>query len=253
MPIYGISGTFWKWKTSTAVQIMIQNQKPWVKIYTNIKVNTKILKNVSIISDSEIVDTLDQIILDNLEDRKKYTKYEATEDLPAVYDRWKFTKTLLILDECWVILDSSMYNDKKQTDIRVRRFLDQNRKVNCDVYLVLPKMERLLMLWRRYTTYWLEIRKIPIIDVNVVYAYERNEDWSYVEDMYVWKDQKWNEVTMRKIRKYYLFWYWVPKLYNRMYDDWYLTGIDPDDFGGMGDSPYQGGGGTVPAKAITDR
>lgn len=89
--------------------------------------------------------------------------------MPAVYDRKKFTKHILILDECGVILDSSMYTDKSTTDIRVRRFLDQNRKLNTDIYLILPKMERLLKLWKRYVSLWLEISKIPLIDVNVVY------------------------------------------------------------------------------------
>lgn len=119
---------------------------------------------------------MDLIYQLNKEDRKNYIKYEQTETLPAVYDRKKFTKFIMILDECGVILDSSLYKDKSQTDISVRRFLDQNRKLNTDVYLVLPRMERLLMLWRRYAFFWLDIKRIPLIDCNMVYAYERDEE-----------------------------------------------------------------------------
>lgn len=50
-----------------------------VKIFTNIKFNKNVIPNATYITDDQIVDTMDDIIVSNLNDRKKYCLREETD------------------------------------------------------------------------------------------------------------------------------------------------------------------------------
>lgn len=221
--ILAIEWQFGSWKTSFAVKLAMSLQWSRTLVLSNIKMGW--IQNYIYFKDS--IDLLNVFrfanILNDFE-RKKYILWEKNW-LPQ-YDRSKFTKILIFLDEAGALFEG---RQAKKFDAEYTQYLNQVRKNNIDLYLITPDGTQVEKNLRRHVDWYYyskPLLNIPVFkDFKVVRRAKKDLDWKILMEQYLWRDEAWDYIVKQKPLDFFETIYWQVPVRN-FYDDWHKNIID---------------------------
>ena len=219
MAIYGVDGTFGSGKSSFAAYMARQLVGTRCIIWTNMALEKAYIPGVIEFRDDEIMKVFRTINWINDIERDTFSKIAPGHSVPK-YDRSKFTRHLVILDEAGAHANQ---NDWRSFDTDVVQYVNQCRKNFMDIVLVTAKGGQVLTNLRQFVEIWFYIR--PLFDfwffknIRVVRGQERQEDGrSVVLDSDLIRNDKGDWVLRQKPRDWYETWFYAPAVW-RFYDD----------------------------------
>lgn len=232
MSIYGIEWQFWSWKTAFAVYLSFMKWGEKVAILSNIRMSDRYIPNFHYFNDDDLLRVLRTINKLNDEDREKYSKkapsksWKIDDKSIFIHERDKFTKFVVILDEVWILYNSSDYRDFDNT---ISNYILQCRKLNTDLFFINQITSRTLKNFREHLDWVLYSKPLvqfPFLDKFIIVRKKKVDiDGKTQMEFYLWKDQNWDYVKKEKPLDFYYSWYYQPTVY-KMYDDWFKNIID---------------------------
>lgn len=150
--IYGIEWIYGSGKTSYAVKTMTKQYKHHF-IWTNIQIDQSYFPNSCIFSDRDLLTVMQTINKINDLEREVYAPVPEGSSLPQ-YDRNAFTNHVIFFDE-----GSSHINarDWKEQTSKIFQYLDQERKLFLDIYIITPSSQTIDIAYRRMINEWITI------------------------------------------------------------------------------------------------
>jgi hypothetical protein len=192
-------------------------KNPHAVILTNIHVNTKILTNVRSFGDGEFLEALKDANKINDEDRAIYMYPQKKSPLPF-YERSKFRKIYIFFDEAGAIQNSRAWKD---FDLDGIQYLNQNRKMNTNIYTISPESTQIESSIRRFAEWNLFCTKFLFLnDIKILKMIKRKKDGSPAMEPYISRDSNGDYCLKEKPMIKTIGWFWQPGLFN-LYDDWH--------------------------------
>jgi len=227
--IFGIEGQFGSGKSSTAVK-MAERYGPNALVLTNIKVNTALKPNWKIFGDDDLLEMLRVANMKDDGERFKFCE-ERIDGAPfPYYDRGRFSDTVIILDEAGAIANNRSW---KEFDEVMCEYLNQNRKMWCDIIIVTADGTQVESSLRRFVEDWVYVE--PLWDFWIfrefkcVRCRKKKKDGSPMMEFYLGRDENGDWVTKERPLDWKLFTYFGPTTW-RLYDDLHKNIRDKDKY-----------------------
>jgi len=226
--ITGIEGQFGSGKTSTAVKIA-ERAGPRALVLTNIRVNTQAKPNWLVFGDDELMEMLRFANAVNDGERLAFCKPRNDAPFPY-YARGKFTHILILLDEAGASMNNRAWKD---FDVAMVEYVNQNRKMRTDIFLVTADGQQVESSLRRFVEQWYYAK--PLLpfgffkDVKLVRCMIKDSEGKPKMLSYLGRDANGDWVVKEKPQDFFVFWYWQPTTW-RLYDDWHKNIKDPEKY-----------------------
>jgi len=226
--ITGIEGQFGSGKTSTAVKIA-ERAGPRALVLTNIRVNTQAKPNWLVFEDDELMEMLRFANAVNDGERLAFCRPRTDAPFPY-YARGKFTHIVILLDEAGATANNRAWKD---FDTAMVEYINQNRKMRTDIYLVTADGSQVEFSLRRFVEQWYYAK--PLLpfgffkDVKLVRCMMKDSEGKPKMQPYLGRDSNGDWVVKEKPIDYFCFWYWQPTTW-RLYDDWHKNIKDPEKY-----------------------
>lgn len=229
MAVYGIDWGFGEGKTSTCAYLA-SNSGGRTLIWSNIKMNEFAVPNYRYFDDWDFAKTLRTINAFNDVERQIYGYRIKNNTLPQ-WERDKFTKHILLLDEAGIILNANKWRD---VDDYLTDYINQQRKNFEDIYICTADGWQTGKSLRRYCELWMyprKISKLPFLkDFREVRIQKRDpETMAVITEKYLAKDDRGDDVVKERPLDYYLDWFYAPFTW-KVYDDLHKNIIDPNKY-----------------------
>lgn len=240
--IYWIEWQFGSWKTATSTyfakkiqdtsnkKILKHLSTSWNLILSNIHLDTNYFKNYFYFNDDDLLDILRTINLVNDFERVLYTARQKNSSI-LKYKRERFSKFYIFFDESGAMMNNRKY---KEFDNVFSEYVNQNRKLFTDIYLVSADWEQNEKSFRRFVDRWYYVtplsKYIPFLkDIWIIRRMKKDSEWKPLLQNYVWKDQNGDYVVKyRPVDEYYDFFY-KPFMWT-YYDDLHKNIKDPKKY-----------------------
>ncbi len=215
--IYWIEWLYGSGKTSYATYLMMNEFKHHT-IWTNIQVDQKTIPNAIIFPDRDILEVMRTInILNDLE-RWKYSIQREWSNIMD-HDRSSFSNHVIFFDE-W----SSHINarDWKASQTALFQYLDQERKLFLDIYIMTPSSQTIDISYRRMIQSWITLEQfasLPILrNIRTARAIYKDVNGNPLTETFLDKDEMWTPIMKQRPIIESMGWFYAPK-YWKHYDD----------------------------------
>jgi hypothetical protein len=216
--IYGIQGQFGSGKSSFAAYIAKNKMDENTLILSNMKMDEWRMTNYFYFPDDELLQTVRLANLINDIERTHYTHKREKSSLPR-HERGKYTKIIIAFDEAGAIANNRNY---KSFDTTIAEYINQNRKINYDMYLITADGTQTEKTLRRFVDWWYyskPLLPIPFFrDFKIVRKQKLDEEGNIMTEKYTGKDERGDFVQKQRPLDYLETIYWQPSVWT-WYDD----------------------------------
>lgn len=219
--IRGIEWRYGSGKTSYAVRLMTKEYKSHF-IWTNIHLDQDKFPNSVIFPDRDLLTVMQTINRINDLERSVYAPIPEGSTLPQ-YDRNAFTQHVIFFDE-W----SSHINarDWKEQTTKIFQYLDQERKLFLDIYILTPSSQTIDIAYRRMIEEWITVESpypqwLPYFkNIRKAQSIAKDQNGQPILESFIDKDEQGTPIMKQRpiIRDLTRFWFNVSK-YWPLYDD----------------------------------
>lgn len=215
--IYWIEWLYGSGKTSYATYLMMNEFKHHT-IWTNVQVDQQAIPNAIIFPDKDILEVMRTINVLNDIERSLYSKPRDGSNIMD-HDRKAFTNHVIFFDE-W----SSHINarDWKNSQTSIFQFLDQERKLFLDVYIMTPSSQTIDISYRRMIQAWVMLEplaSLPILkNIRTAKAIYKDVNWNPLTETFLDKDEMGTPIMKQRPIIEPMGWFYAPK-YWKHYDD----------------------------------
>jgi hypothetical protein len=227
--IYGIDGKFGSGKSSTATYLAHRASLEGTFIWTNIKMNSKRVKNYFYFEDDKFLDTLRTVNALNDLERTLFYKESKTSDLKQ-WQRSKFTKHIILFDEVGALANAKEHHKFAVEHIE---YINQQRKNFTDMFLITADGEQTVKSLRRFCEQWMYV--VPLTNmkslsffynIKTVRIQKRDKDNKPEMEVFVGKDERGDYVKKERPLDFFYDWYYQPSVWD-LYDDLHKNIADP--------------------------
>lgn len=216
--IYWVEWLYGSWKTSYAVYLMMTEFKHHT-IWTNVQVDQQSIPNAIIFPDKDILEVMRTINILNDQERGVYSKLREWSNIMD-HDRNAFSRHVIFFDE-W----SSHINarDWKNAQTSIFQYLDQERKLFLDVYIMTPSSQTIDISYRRMIQGWVMLEPVstwfPILkNIRVAKALYKDVNGNPILESFISDDETGTPIIKQRPVIEPMGWFYAPK-YWKHYDD----------------------------------